>query len=97
LIAKHFGLGRALASFCNQRLLGSHFMPGLLACVKWYWKGDRPEWRKWPELGWPAFTEEGMREPVYRQNRAKFELGCSQRDRLRGIEFQNQANQKDPL
>jgi hypothetical protein len=46
------------------------------------------EWRKWLELDWPDFIEEGMREPVDRQNRAKLKLFWSQRDRLRGIEFQ---------
>jgi glycosyltransferase involved in cell wall biosynthesis len=46
LMAKSFGLGRALAYFCNERLLGSRQMPGLLACVKWYLKGDRDVWKR---------------------------------------------------
>jgi glycosyltransferase involved in cell wall biosynthesis len=46
LIAKHFSLGRALAYFCNERLLGSRRMPGLLACLKWYLKGDRRMWSR---------------------------------------------------
>jgi glycosyltransferase involved in cell wall biosynthesis len=46
LIAKRFSLGRALAHFCNERLLGSRSIPGLLACLKWFFKGDRQSWRR---------------------------------------------------
>lgn len=50
LIAKRFGLGRALAFFCNGLLLGSRSMPGLLACVKWYFKGDRHAWQRMVQM-----------------------------------------------
>lgn len=46
VIAKRFSLGRALAYFCNERLLGSRSIPGLLACLKWSFKGDRQAWRR---------------------------------------------------
>jgi glycosyltransferase involved in cell wall biosynthesis len=46
LIAKHFGLSRALAYFCHERLLGSRSVPGLLACLKWHFKGDRQAWQR---------------------------------------------------
>ena len=44
LIAKHFGLHRALTYFGHERLLGSRSIPGLLASVKWHFKGDRDVW-----------------------------------------------------
>jgi glycosyltransferase involved in cell wall biosynthesis len=46
LIAKHFGIFRALIYFSNARLLGSRSTPGLLAGVKWHFKGDRHVWRR---------------------------------------------------
>ena len=46
LVAKHFGLFRALVYFCHERLLGSRLAPGLFASVKWYLKGDRQAWRR---------------------------------------------------
>jgi len=46
LIAKHFGLASALAYLCNERVLGSHSMPGLLACLKWCLKGDSDACRR---------------------------------------------------
>lgn len=50
LIAKYFGLARSLAFFCHERLLGSRSTPGLLACVKWYLKGDRHAWQRMAQL-----------------------------------------------
>lgn len=46
LIAKHFGLWRAIAYFCHERLLGSRAIPGLLACLKWSFKGDHHAWQR---------------------------------------------------
>jgi hypothetical protein len=50
LIAKRFGLPRALAYLFHQRMLGSRPLPGLLACVKWYCKGDRYAWGRMAQL-----------------------------------------------
>jgi glycosyltransferase involved in cell wall biosynthesis len=46
LIAKHFEAYRALAYFVHGRLLGSRSIPGLLACLKWAFKGDRQVWER---------------------------------------------------
>jgi glycosyltransferase involved in cell wall biosynthesis len=46
LIAKHFGLHRALAYFFYGRLFGSRSIPGLVACLKWRFKGDRQAWQR---------------------------------------------------
>jgi glycosyltransferase involved in cell wall biosynthesis len=46
LIAKHFWIFRALAYFGYERLLGSRSVPGLLACMKWHFKGDRHVWQR---------------------------------------------------
>jgi glycosyltransferase involved in cell wall biosynthesis len=40
LIAKHFSLCWSLVHLCNSLLLGSRFRPGLLASLKWAFKGD---------------------------------------------------------
>jgi glycosyltransferase involved in cell wall biosynthesis len=50
LIAKHFGLLQALAYFCHERWLGSRSVPGLLAGLKWYFKGDREVWRRMNQM-----------------------------------------------
>jgi glycosyltransferase involved in cell wall biosynthesis len=50
LIAKHFGLYRALAYLFHGRLLGSRSIPGLLACLKWYFKGDRQAWQRLAQM-----------------------------------------------
>jgi glycosyltransferase involved in cell wall biosynthesis len=50
LIAKRFRLPRALAYFFHQRLLGSRPLPGLLACLKWYFKGDQHTWGRMAQL-----------------------------------------------
>jgi glycosyltransferase involved in cell wall biosynthesis len=52
LIAKHFGLSRAIAYFCHERLLGSRSVPGLLACLKWSYKGDHDTWRRLAQMTW---------------------------------------------
>ena len=41
LIAKHFGTFRSFAFFCYGRLLGTRYMPGLFAVIKWVLRGDR--------------------------------------------------------
>jgi len=46
LIAKHFALIRAAAYLCNERLLGSRYMPGVLAAAKWHFKGDPHPFRR---------------------------------------------------
>jgi glycosyltransferase involved in cell wall biosynthesis len=46
LIAKHFGLYWSVIHLCNSLLLGSRFMPGLLASMKWTLKGDSCVWRR---------------------------------------------------
>jgi glycosyltransferase involved in cell wall biosynthesis len=46
LIAKHFGLLRAMFYFSHDRLLGSRSVPGLLACLKWSYKGDHHAWKR---------------------------------------------------
>jgi len=46
LIAKHFGLYRAMAYFLHERLCGSRSVPGLLASLKWSVKGDLHAWRR---------------------------------------------------
>jgi hypothetical protein len=60
LMAKCFGLHRALAYFCNERLLGSRPMPGLLAGVKWHLKGDRAVWKRLSLMA--SVAAEGFRE-----------------------------------
>jgi glycosyltransferase involved in cell wall biosynthesis len=50
LIAKHFGLYRALAYFGYERLRGSRSIPGLLACLKWRFKGDRLAWQRLAQM-----------------------------------------------
>jgi glycosyltransferase involved in cell wall biosynthesis len=80
LIAKGFGFGRALAYLCNQRLLGSRTAPGLLACVKWYVKGDRQAWQRFgqmAQMGWAGFREGRRTRAIARQDLAKLKLGCS--------------------
>lgn len=46
LVAKHFGVYRALAYFGHERLLGSRPIPGLFACIKWHFKGDQSAWQR---------------------------------------------------
>lgn len=41
VVAKGCTPWQALAYFCHERLLGSRPMPGLLAWIKWRFKGDR--------------------------------------------------------
>jgi glycosyltransferase involved in cell wall biosynthesis len=78
LIAKRFSLRRALAYFCNERLLGSRSMPGLLACLKWYFKGDRQVWSRLAQMTRIAMS--GFRLGRHergkgRQGRANVKLG----------------------
>ena len=80
LIAKCFGLSRALAYFCNERLVGSRSMPGVLACLKWYFKGDRNVWRRMVEVtrtGVSGFVTGRQARALAQQNRAKLKLDCS--------------------
>ena len=80
LIAKRFGLFRASAYFCNSRLLGSRQVPGLLACVKWHFKGDRDAWRRLIQMartGLAGFRQGRHARALAGQNRGKLNLGCS--------------------
>jgi glycosyltransferase involved in cell wall biosynthesis len=80
LIAKRFGLGRAVAYFCHERLLGSRSAPGLLACLKWRLKGDRQAWRRLVQMartGLTGFRMGRQARALDRQSRAKLKLGCS--------------------
>jgi glycosyltransferase involved in cell wall biosynthesis len=80
LIAKRFGFSRALAYFCNERLLGSRSAPGLLACVKWHFKGDRHAWQRLAQMartGLAGFRMGRQARALARENGAKLKLGCS--------------------
>jgi glycosyltransferase involved in cell wall biosynthesis len=80
LIAKRFGLFRASAYFCNSRLLGSRHVPGLLACVKWQFKGDRDAWRRLIQMaraGLAGFRLGRHARALARQNRGNLNMGCS--------------------
>jgi glycosyltransferase involved in cell wall biosynthesis len=80
LIAKRFGLSRALAYFCNERLLGSRPMPGLLACLKWYFRGDRHALRRLVQAsrsGLAGFRAGRHARAMARQDRAKLKLDLS--------------------
>jgi glycosyltransferase involved in cell wall biosynthesis len=46
LIAKHFGLHKSLAYFCHGRLVGSLYMPGLFASLRWSLKGGWSIWKR---------------------------------------------------
>jgi hypothetical protein len=46
LVAKHFGLHKSLAYFCHGRLVGSFFMPGLFASLRWSLKGGWSIWKR---------------------------------------------------
>jgi glycosyltransferase involved in cell wall biosynthesis len=71
LTAKAFGFYRTLAYFCHGRLLGSRSIPGLLASLKWHFKGDRHIWQRLAQmtrigiaglrLGWQARAEAQQR------------------------------------
>lgn len=56
IIAKYFGLWRSLAYLCNERLLGSRAFPGLLASVKWSFRGDRLVWRRLQQMSHVALA-----------------------------------------
>jgi glycosyltransferase involved in cell wall biosynthesis len=80
LIAKHFEFSRALAYFCNERLLGSRSAPGLLAFVKWHFKGDRYAWRRLTQMartGLDGFRMGRQARALDGQNGTKLELDCS--------------------
>jgi glycosyltransferase involved in cell wall biosynthesis len=80
LIAKHFGLSRALAYFCNERLLGSRLIPGLLACVKWHFKGDWHVWQRLVQMtriGLTGFRAGRQARSRARQDSANMTLDCS--------------------
>lgn len=105
LIAKHFGLGRALAFFCNERLLGSHFMPGLFASVKWYWKGDRHVWRRMAQMariGLAGFYRGRYARASGPSNWREIETGLlptrsTARDRVPGPSQQETSIMKEPF
>jgi hypothetical protein len=46
LIAKHFGLHKSLAYFCHGRLVGSLYIPGLFASLKWSLKSGWSIWKR---------------------------------------------------
>lgn len=72
VITKSFGFWRALAYFCNERLLGSHSTPGLLACMKWHFKGDRQVWRRTVQMagsGLAAFRQGRQARSLARRDR----------------------------
>ena len=50
LIAKHFGMFRSLAFFCYGRLVGTRYMPGLFAVIKWTLQGDRFIWKRFLQM-----------------------------------------------
>jgi len=80
VITKNLGFWRALAYFCNERLLGSHSTPGLLACVKWHFKGDRQVWRRAVQMagsGLAGFREGRQARALALQNRANLKFNCS--------------------
>jgi len=80
LIAKRLGLFQALVYFCNERLLGSRPLPGLLACVKWYFRGDRYAWQRFAQMartGLAGFRMGRQARALALQNGAKLKLGCS--------------------
>jgi glycosyltransferase involved in cell wall biosynthesis len=80
LIAKRFGLCRALAFFCNERLFGSRSIPGFLASVKWYLKGDRLVWQRWGAMastGLDGFRAGRQARALARQESANLKLDCS--------------------
>jgi glycosyltransferase involved in cell wall biosynthesis len=58
LIAKHFGIHRSLAYFCHGRLLGSRYMPGLFASLRWSLRRDWSIWKRLWEMtsvAWAGF------------------------------------------
>jgi glycosyltransferase involved in cell wall biosynthesis len=56
MVAKGFGTYRAVSYFINKRLLGSRPEPGLLACLKWRFKGDRLAWRRMLATTWAGLA-----------------------------------------
>jgi glycosyltransferase involved in cell wall biosynthesis len=56
LIAKHFGISRSLAFLGYGRLLGTRYMPGLFAAIKWTLQGDRLIWRRLLQMTAMAFS-----------------------------------------
>jgi glycosyltransferase involved in cell wall biosynthesis len=80
LVAKRFGLARAVAHFCNERLLGSRWAPGLFAGLKWRLKGDACVWRRMVQTarsGWDGFRMGRRARSLFRLNSAKLKLDCS--------------------
>jgi cellulose synthase/poly-beta-1,6-N-acetylglucosamine synthase-like glycosyltransferase len=56
LIAKHFGMFQSLAFFSYGRLLGTRYMPGLFAAIKWTLQGDRFIWKRFLQMTFVALS-----------------------------------------
>ncbi len=56
LIAKHFKIHRSLAYFCHGRLVGSRYMPGLFASLRWSLKRDWSIWKRLWQMSSVAFS-----------------------------------------
>lgn len=80
LAAKHLGLCQALAYYCNERLLGSRSVPGLLASVKWHFKGDRLVWQRFlsmASVGLAGLRAGRQARALACQSNADLKLDCS--------------------